>query len=41
MSYTYTQLKSAIQNYVDNNETTFVSNLDRFIKVLKNVYLPA
>jgi len=32
MSYTYTQLKSAIQDYVDNNETTFVSNLDRFIK---------
>jgi len=32
MSYTYTQLKDAIQNYTDNNETTFVANLDRFIK---------
>ena len=32
MSYTYTQLKDAIQNYTDNNETSFVSNLDRFIK---------
>lgn len=32
MSYTYTQLKSSIQDYTDNNETSFVSNLDRFIK---------
>ena len=32
MSYTYTQLKSSIQEYTDNNETSFVSNLDRFIK---------
>ena len=32
MSYTYTQLKSSIQEYTDNNETSFVSNLDRFIE---------
>ena len=32
MSYTYTQLKEAIQNYTDNNETSFVSYFDRFIK---------
>ena len=32
MSYTYTQLKNAIQDYTDNNETSFISNLDRFIE---------
>ena len=32
MSYTYTQLKNAIQDYTDNNEASFVSNLDRFIE---------
>ena len=32
MSYTYTQLKSSIQEYTDNNETSFVSNLNRFIE---------
>jgi len=32
MSYTYTELKSAIQDYTDNNETSFVSNLNRFIQ---------
>ena len=32
MSYTYTQLKASIQDYTDNNETTFVSNLNRFIE---------
>tara|TARA_R100001594_G_scaffold60915_1_gene94864 strand:+ start:8760 stop:9404 length:645 start_codon:yes stop_codon:yes gene_type:complete len=31
MAYTYTTLKTAIQDYTDNAETTFVSQLDRFI----------
>lgn len=31
MSYTYTQLKTAVKNYTDNQETVFISNLDRFI----------
>lgn len=32
MSFTYSTLKSAIENYADNTETTFVANLDNFIK---------
>ena len=32
MSFTYSTLKSAIQAYADNTETTFVANLDNFIK---------
>lgn len=32
MSFTYTELKTAIQDYVENDETSFVSNLDNFIK---------
>ena len=32
MSFTYSSLKTAIQNYTDNTETTFVSTLDTFIK---------
>ena len=32
MSYTYSTLKSAIQSYTDSTETTFVANLDNFIK---------
>tara|TARA_R110002020_G_scaffold460844_2_gene679516 strand:+ start:3708 stop:4352 length:645 start_codon:yes stop_codon:yes gene_type:complete len=31
MAYTYTTLKTAIQDYTDNTETTFVSQLPRFI----------
>jgi len=31
MSYTYTTLKQAIQDYTQNTETTFVNNLDSFI----------
>lgn len=30
--YTYTTLKQAIQDYTDNQETTFVANLDNFIR---------
>ena len=32
MSFTYSGLKTAIQNYTDNSETTFVATLDTFIK---------
>ena len=44
MSFTYDQLKQAIQDYTENSETTFVSNLPIFIKsaeerILKNVQL--
>lgn len=31
MSFTYSGLKQAIQDYTENDETTFVSNLDNFI----------
>ena len=31
MAYTFTTLKTAIQDYTDNTETTFVSQLPRFI----------
>ena len=45
MSFTYAQLKTAIQDYSDYSETSFVNNLDNFIKtaeerVLKTVQLP-
>jgi len=44
MSFTYTQLKSAIQDYTDYDETTFVTNLPVFIRqaeerILKSVQL--
>lgn len=44
MSFTYAQLKQAIQDYAENDETTFVNNLPTFIKnteekILKNVQL--
>lgn len=32
MSFTYAQLKTAIQDYTDNDETSFVTNLPNFIK---------
>ena len=32
MSFTFAQLKTAIQDYVDNSETTFVNHLSDFIK---------
>ena len=31
MAFTFTTLKTAIQEYTDNTETTFVSQLSRFI----------
>jgi len=44
MSFTYTTLKTAIQDYTDNAESTFVSNLGLFIteaeeRIFKNVQL--
>ena len=44
MSFTYDQLKTAIQDYTQNQETSFVNNLPVFIRVaeeriLKNVQL--
>tara|TARA_R100000278_G_scaffold40100_1_gene35253 strand:- start:593 stop:1243 length:651 start_codon:yes stop_codon:yes gene_type:complete len=44
MSFTYSSLKQAIQDYAENDETTFVNNLPTFIKnteerILKNVQL--
>ena len=43
--FTYSGLETAIQNYLDNTETTFVSTLDTFIqtteeRILKAVSLP-
>ena len=32
MTYTLTTLKQAIQDYVENDETTFVNNLNNFIE---------
>ena len=44
MSFTYAELKSAIQDYTQNTETSFVNNLPIFIRnaeerILKNVQL--
>jgi hypothetical protein len=44
MSFTYAQLKQAVQDYTENDETTFVNNLPIFIRaaeerILKNVQL--
>ena len=44
MSFTFAQLKSAIQDYTENTETSFVNNLSTFIRlaeerILKSVQL--
>jgi hypothetical protein len=44
MSFTYAQLKQAIQDYTENTETTFVNNLPLFIRmseerILKSVQI--
>ena len=36
MSFTYSGLKTSIQNYMDNSETTFVNTLDTFIQEAEN-----
>tara|TARA_R100000935_G_C2814828_1_gene156773 strand:+ start:498 stop:1166 length:669 start_codon:yes stop_codon:yes gene_type:complete len=43
--FTYSGLKTTVQNYLDNTETTFVSTLNTFIetaeeRILKSVQLP-
>ena len=45
MKWTYTTLKTAIQDYLDTSETTFVNNLPIFIqeaeqRILQNVQIP-
>jgi hypothetical protein len=45
MAWTLTTLKSAIQDYLETTETTFVNNLDTIIQqaedqILKSVQLP-
>lgn len=45
MAWTFTTLKTALQDYVDNTETTFVNNLDEMIRIAEtrifyNVQLP-
>ena len=44
MSFTYAEIKQAIQDYTENYETTFVNNIPLFIrfaedKILKQVQL--
>ena len=45
MAWTFTTLKSAIQDYTENTETSFVSNLTNIIvqaenRIIKSVELP-
>ena len=45
MAYTFTTLKTAIQDYTQNTETTFVTNLPTLIvqaenRIIKSVELP-
>ena len=36
MSFTLATLKTAIQDYTENTETSFVTNLDNFIKATED-----
>lgn len=36
MSFTYTQLKTAIQDFCENTETSFVTNLPLFIRAAED-----
>ena len=36
MAWTFTTLKTAIQDYVDNTETTFVNNLGEMIRIVES-----
>jgi hypothetical protein len=45
MSFTFSTLKTAIQDYLETDETTFVSQLNNFItqaeeRIFKSVQLP-
>ena len=39
MAFTYAQLKTAIQDYTDNTETSFVGNLPVFIRLAEEKIL--
>ena len=39
MAFTYSQLKTAIQNYMENDETTFTDTLDTFIQQAEELIL--
>jgi len=39
MSFTYSELTSAIQNYTDNTETSFVANIPNFIETAEQTIL--
>lgn len=39
--YTYTELKQAIQDYTDNDESVFVANIDNFIRATEDRILKA
>ena len=39
MSFTYSELTTAIQNYTDNTETTFVANIPNFIETAEQTIL--
>ena len=44
MSYTFTTLRNAVEQYTQNDEATFVSNIDLFVRmaeerILKSVQL--
>lgn len=41
MSFTYAQLKTAIQDYTENDETSFVNNLPLFIRLAEERILKA
>ena len=36
MAFTYAQLKTAIQDYTENTETSFVTNLPTFIRAAED-----
>ena len=36
MAFTFAELKTAIQNYTENSETTFVSSLPTFIRAAED-----
>ena len=38
MAFTYDQLKTAIQDYTQNTETSFVTNLPIFIRSAEEAY---
>jgi len=33
MSYTFTTLRNAVEQYTQNDEATFVSNIDLFVRM--------